>query len=106
MKSVPREKLGGFAVSSSFGRDLHDTSSHVPGFGQFVALVCSWYDNGTPSGYPESHDQTVSAVNRFQLLSHISAGLQHVHPCSQGDLTRVESVGTSYFTSALDGTVW
>ncbi|KAG1893554.1 kinase-like domain-containing protein [Suillus fuscotomentosus] len=40
MKRVPRQKLGGF---------------------------CPWYDNGTPSGYPGSHDQTVSTINRSQL---------------------------------------
>ncbi|KAG1749422.1 kinase-like domain-containing protein [Suillus lakei] len=105
---------------------LYGTAS---GFGQFVALVYPWYDNGSLSGYLESHGKTLSTVNRFQLLSDISAGLQYLHSCSvvHGDLTGsnvlissdgrahlsdfglsvivVEFVGTSYFTSALSGTV-
>ncbi|KAG1799262.1 uncharacterized protein HD556DRAFT_1439667 [Suillus plorans] len=94
---------------------LYGTAS---GFGQIVAPVYSWYDNGSLSGSLESHGQTVSIINCFQLdlsesvlmasqLSDISAGFQHLHSCSavQGDLTGVEFVGTSYFTSALDGTV-
>ncbi|KAG2134529.1 kinase-like protein, partial [Suillus clintonianus] len=101
----------------------------VSGFGQFVAMVCPWYDNGSLSGYLESLGETLSSVNRFQLLSDISAGLQYLHSCSvvHGDLTGsnvlissdgrahlsdfglsviiVDFVGTSYFTSALSGTV-
>ncbi|KAG0701074.1 kinase-like domain-containing protein [Suillus ampliporus] len=101
----------------------------VSGFGQFVALVCPWYENGSLSGYLESLGETLSMVKRFQLLSDISAGLQYLHSCSvvHGDLTGsnvlissdgrahlsdfglsvivVEFVGTSYFTSALSGTV-
>ncbi|KAG2092785.1 uncharacterized protein F5147DRAFT_657572 [Suillus discolor] len=83
---------------------LYGTAS---GFGQFVASVYPWYDNGSLSGSLESYGQTVSIINCFQLLSDIFAGLQHLHSCSavQGDLTGVEFVGASYFTSALDGTV-
>lgn len=101
----------------------------VSGFGQFIALVCPWYDNGSLSSYLESHGETLSIINRFQLLSDVSAGLQYLHSCSvvHGDLTgsnvlissdgrahlsdfglsviAVEFVGTSYFTSALNGTV-
>lgn len=79
----------------------------VSSFGQFVALVCPWYDNGSLSGSLGSHGHTVSITNRFQLLSKISAGLQHLHSrfVVQGDLTGVEFVGASYVTSALDGTV-
>lgn len=101
----------------------------VSGFGQFVALVCPWYDNGSLSGYLESHGEDLSIINRFQLLSDISAGLQYLHSCSvvHGDLTGsnvlissdgrahlsdfglsvvvVEFSGMSYFTSALNGTV-
>ncbi|KAG1897321.1 kinase-like domain-containing protein [Suillus fuscotomentosus] len=101
----------------------------VSGFGQFVALVCPWYDNGSLSSYLESHGENLSIINRFQLLSDISAGLQYLHSCSvvHGDLTGsnvlissdgrahlsdfglsvivAEFAGTSYFTSALNGTV-
>lgn len=101
----------------------------VSGFGQFVSLVCPWYDNGSLSGYLESHGETLSIIRRFQLLSDVSAGLQYLHSCSviHGDLTgsnvlissdgrahlsdfglsviAVEFVGMSYFTSALNGTV-
>ncbi|KAG2140918.1 kinase-like protein [Suillus bovinus] len=101
----------------------------VSGFGRFIALVCPWYDNGSLSSYLESHGETLSIINRFQLLSDVSAGLQYLHSCSvvHGDLTGsnvlissngraclsdfglsvlvVDFVGTSYFTSALNGTV-
>ncbi|KAG1728736.1 kinase-like protein [Suillus paluster] len=101
----------------------------VSGFGPFVALVCPWYDKGSLSCYLESLGETLSMINRFQLLGDVSAGLQYLHSCSvvHGDLTGsnvlissdgrahlsdfglsvivVEFVGTSYFTSALSGTV-
>ncbi|KAG1805810.1 kinase-like domain-containing protein [Suillus subaureus] len=101
----------------------------VSGFGQLIALVCPWYDNGSLSSYLESHGENLSIINRFQLLSDVSAGLHYLHSCSvvHGDLTgsnvlissngrarlsdfglsviAVEFVGTSYFTSALSGTV-
>ncbi|KAG2053263.1 hypothetical protein BDR06DRAFT_1008894 [Suillus hirtellus] len=48
----------------------------VSSFGQFIALVFPWYDNGSLSGSLKSHGQTVSVINRFQVLSEISAGLQ------------------------------
>jgi len=110
-------------------RDIVPLYATVSSFGQFVALVCPWYDNGSLSSYLESHGETLSIINRFQLLSDISAGLQYLHSCSvvHGDLTGsnvlissdgrahlsdfglsvivAEFAGTSYFTSALNGTV-
>lgn len=63
----------------------------VSGFGQFISLVCPWYDNGSLSSYLESHGETLSIIRRFQLLSDVSAGLQYLHSCSvvHGDLTGV-----------------
>ncbi|OJA11923.1 hypothetical protein AZE42_06143 [Rhizopogon vesiculosus] len=105
---------------------LYGTAS---GFGPFVALVCPWYKNGSLSSYLESVGDALSVVDRFRLLSDVSAGLQYLHSCSivHGDLTGsnvlVSSDGrahlcdfglsvivagfiaTSYFTSAFSGTV-
>lgn len=72
----------------------------VSGFGQFVSLVCPWYDNGSLSGYLESHGETLSIIRRFQLLSDVSAGLQYLHSCSviHGDLTGVRGWFPEFIT--------
>ncbi|KAJ8580969.1 kinase-like protein [Rhizopogon salebrosus TDB-379] len=104
---------------------LYGTASS---FGPFVALVCPWYENGSLSGYLESLGERLSVVDRFRLLSDVSAGLQYLHSCSivHGDLTGsnvlissdgrahlsdfglsvvvVEFLATSYFTSVFSGT--
>ncbi|KAF9235055.1 kinase-like domain-containing protein [Melanogaster broomeanus] len=59
------------------------------GFGQFPAMVCPWLENGALTSYLESRGDSLTTVQRLDLLSDVAAGLQHLHFRSvvHGDLS-------------------
>ncbi|KAG1794679.1 kinase-like domain-containing protein [Suillus plorans] len=52
---------------------------YTHGFGPFPAIVSPWAENGNLTVYLEREGETLTLVQRFQLLRDIVAGLQYLH---------------------------
>ncbi|KAG2140927.1 kinase-like domain-containing protein [Suillus bovinus] len=86
-KNLEREIRIWAAMKHRYVLPLHGTV--VEEFGPFRALVSPWMPNGTLNSYLNRAHETLSMMDRLQLLKQITEGLKylHDHDVIHGDLT-------------------
>ncbi|KAG1879130.1 kinase-like domain-containing protein [Suillus subluteus] len=70
-------------------RNILSIYGYTHGFGPFMAIVSPWAENGNLSDYLKCVGPALTLVRRFQMLTDIIAGLQHLHANNviHGDFT-------------------